>query len=139
MTRTTSTSDVDNHDIDPIDVQVGFNIRQIRKAQGLSQTALADALGVSFQQVQKYERGSNRVSASALWRVARFLKVTPGALFESADTAGDPQVEFLPSKFREAISQTYVDETVLKMGGLPVEQRRHIRDLAAMLAGDTRA
>ena len=52
---------------DPIDVAVGHRIRVRRKWLGISQSTLADHLGVSFQQVQKYERGANRTSASMLW------------------------------------------------------------------------
>lgn len=58
---------------DPIDVFVGLRIRMRRKTLGLTQGALAEALGLSFQQVQKYERGANRVSASMLVKTARFL------------------------------------------------------------------
>lgn len=58
---------------DPIDVFVGLRIRMRRKVLGVSQSALADALELSFQQVQKYERGANRVSASMLVKTARFL------------------------------------------------------------------
>jgi DNA-binding XRE family transcriptional regulator len=61
---------------DPIDVAVGGRIRARRTALSISQTALAKALGLTFQQVQKYEKGANRVSASTLVRVARELAVT---------------------------------------------------------------
>jgi transcriptional regulator with XRE-family HTH domain len=61
---------------DPIDIEVGGRIRARRIALGISQTALAKALGLTFQQVQKYEKGANRVSASTLVRVARELAVT---------------------------------------------------------------
>jgi len=59
---------------DPIDVAVGARIRLRRQVLSVSQTALAEALGVSFQQVQKYERGVNRISASMLVRTAEKLK-----------------------------------------------------------------
>lgn len=65
-----------------IDVQVGGNIRTRRKALGVSQGTLAKALGLTFQQVQKYERGSNRVSASMLWGVAKVLQCTPADLYD---------------------------------------------------------
>ena len=55
---------------DPIDIAVGARIRLLRKVRGLSQQALAEAAGVTFQQIQKYERGANRVSASMLSRIA---------------------------------------------------------------------
>ena len=65
---------------DPIDVAVGHRIRVRRKWLGISQSTLADHLGVSFQQVQKYERGANRVSASMLVRIAQKLDTTVGEL-----------------------------------------------------------
>lgn len=75
---------------DPIDVRVGLRIRVARKGLGLTQTALADALGLSFQQVQKYERGANRVSASMLVRTARFLDVPVAHLLDEPDGLADP-------------------------------------------------
>lgn len=64
----------------PVDLHVGIRIRMRRKEMGVSQERLADALGITFQQVQKYERGANRVSASKLWEIAAALK-TPVAYF----------------------------------------------------------
>ncbi|HEX7761735.1 MAG TPA: helix-turn-helix transcriptional regulator [Caulobacteraceae bacterium] len=65
---------------DPIDVAVGARIRIRRRWLGLSQTQLANALGITFQQVQKYERGANRVSASMLVKIAAKLETTVAAL-----------------------------------------------------------
>ena len=65
---------------DPIDIDVGARIRARRVFLGLSQTKLANALGLTFQQVQKYERGDNRVSASTLVRVAQALDSSVSAL-----------------------------------------------------------
>jgi transcriptional regulator with XRE-family HTH domain len=65
---------------DPIDIDVGAHIRARRVFLGLSQTKLATALGLTFQQVQKYERGDNRVSASTLVRVAGALDTSVAAL-----------------------------------------------------------
>jgi len=59
----------------PVDVHVGTRIRLQRLTKKLSQSALGEKLGVTFQQVQKYERGSNRVSASRLWRMGEILEV----------------------------------------------------------------
>jgi transcriptional regulator with XRE-family HTH domain len=70
---------------DPIDVEVGARIRVRRKAMGFSQSNLAEALGLTFQQVQKYERGANRVSASMLVRIAAKLETTVGALIGEND------------------------------------------------------
>ena len=66
---------------DPIDVAVGARIRLFRKMRGQSQQALADATGVTFQQIQKYERGSNRVSASMLAKIAQALGAPVAELF----------------------------------------------------------
>lgn len=66
---------------DPVDIHVGAEIRTRRKLAMLSQTQLANACGITFQQVQKYERGFNRVSASMLVRVADCLGCRPGDLF----------------------------------------------------------
>ncbi len=59
----------------PVDVHVGQRVRELRRSLRLSQAVLADAIGLTFQQVQKYERGTNRISASALFEIARFLGV----------------------------------------------------------------
>ena len=64
----------------PIDVHVGRRVRLRRTLLGMSQEQLGDALNITFQQVQKYERGANRVSASKLWEIAGALK-TPVAYF----------------------------------------------------------
>ena len=72
---------------DPIDVAVGAKIRLRRKQLAISQKALADALGVTFQQVQKYERGANRVSASSLARVAKALEMPIAAFFDNEPEA----------------------------------------------------
>ena len=66
---------------DPVDVAVGARIRLLRKVRGLSQQALAEAAGVTFQQIQKYERGANRVSASMLSRIAATLKTPVSEMF----------------------------------------------------------
>ena len=66
----------------PVDVHVGKMLRTLRKRAGKSQQALADSIGVSFQQVQKYERGTNRVSASKLWEIGEHLGVSVNAFYE---------------------------------------------------------
>ena len=70
---------------DPIDVHVGSRIRLRRKMLNLSQEKLGDALGRTFHQVQKYERGRIRVSASVLYRTAQFLQVPPSYFFDGYD------------------------------------------------------
>ncbi len=70
--------------IEPVDRLVGSNIRIFRTAKGLSQTALGDSLGVTFQQVQKYEKGVNRVGSSRLQKIAEVLGVPVNRLFDNA-------------------------------------------------------
>ncbi len=71
----------------PIDVHVGARLRARRTLLGLSQMALGDALGLSFQQLQKYEGGHNRLSASRLYDVSKLLDVDIGYFFDEMDRA----------------------------------------------------
>lgn len=68
----------------PLDAMVGAKIRMFRINRGMSQTALAERVGVSFQQVQKYEKGANRVGASRLSQIASVLGISVGELFETS-------------------------------------------------------
>jgi transcriptional regulator with XRE-family HTH domain len=77
-----------------VDVEVGQRIRARREQMGLSQGYLAENVGVSFQQIQKYERGANRVSASMLFDIAGVLSVAPAYFFATLpDPAGGPPSE----------------------------------------------
>lgn len=67
----------------PIDIHVGARIRTQRKLTGMSQTQLANQLGITFQQVQKYEKGTNRVGSSRLARIAEVLGVQISFFFEN--------------------------------------------------------
>ena len=71
----------------PIDVHVGARLRARRTLLGLSQTALGDAMGVTFQQMQKYEGGHNRISASRLYDASKLLDVDIGYFFDEMDRA----------------------------------------------------
>src|ERR1700704_5939532 len=70
---------------DLLDVMVGARIRILRNHRGMSQGELAGKIGVTFQQVQKYEKGTNRVGASRLSRIASVLGVSVGELFETSE------------------------------------------------------
>jgi transcriptional regulator with XRE-family HTH domain len=72
-----------------VDQHVGALIRVKRKALGMTQTELATALGITFQQVQKYERGANRVSASKLFEIAQKLDTPLAAFFEGLEGASE--------------------------------------------------
>jgi transcriptional regulator with XRE-family HTH domain len=71
-----------------VDEHVGERIRRRRSELGLTQEQLAESLGISYQQVQKYETGANRISAGRLYRIARRLESDIGFFFEDIDDAG---------------------------------------------------
>ncbi len=86
----------------PVDIHVGRRLRERRTVMGVSQETLAEAIGVSFQQVQKYERGANRISASRLWLAARLLGVAVDHFFvglPGMDSDGDAEA---PAGLRES-------------------------------------
>jgi transcriptional regulator with XRE-family HTH domain len=78
---------------DPVDVEVGHRIRIERLARGLSQTALANQLGVTFQQVQKYEKGVNRVGAGRLTKIAEVLGVSVSTFFSGKEILESDQAK----------------------------------------------
>lgn len=89
---------------DPLDVMVGARIRIFRTHRGMSQSDLAEKIGVAFQQVQKYEKGTNRVGASRLSRIAAVLGVSIGELFEaSGDKPADSKSPFRLLAGRDAL------------------------------------
>lgn len=74
---------------DPIDKHAGAKLRMRRMMVGMSQGKLGDALGVTFQQIQKYEKGTNRISASRLQQLARVLDVQPAFFFETPPVSSE--------------------------------------------------
>ncbi|PWE52117.1 transcriptional regulator [Metarhizobium album] len=96
----------------PIDVTVGGRIQRLRTAGGMTQSKLAEALGISFQQVQKYENGLNRVSGSRLQQIASALNVTVSDLFSDPPPSGGAQVEeeliaFIQSQQGRALNEGF--------------------------------
>jgi transcriptional regulator with XRE-family HTH domain len=80
------------HGPDPIDIHVGRRLRQARLLAGLSQEELGDGIGVSFQAVQKYEHGENRLSASRLFRAAKLLARPVSFFFDDIEDEVAPAV-----------------------------------------------
>ncbi len=74
---------------DPVDIAVGARVRLLRKARNVSQATLAEAIGVTFQQVQKYERASNRISISMLTRIAETLGTNVAELVDERPSDQD--------------------------------------------------
>jgi len=68
-----------------VDAFVGAQLKALRKSVGYSQTELANQVGVTFQQIQKYERGTNRIGASRLWGFCKVFDVSPGRFFEGVE------------------------------------------------------
>ena len=95
----------------PIDIHVGNRIRLRRTILGWSQEKLAAMLGLTFQQVQKYERGSNRVGASRLWDIGNVLNVPINFFFEDMDKEVASQSPRVFSSSNEAEQSLYREET----------------------------
>ncbi len=68
-----------------VDAFVGAQLKILRKTAGFSQTGLANQVGVTFQQIQKYERGMNRIGASRLWEFCKIFDVVPGRFFDGVE------------------------------------------------------
>ena len=124
----------------PIDKHVGNRVRMRRKMLDMSQTKLGDALGITFQQVQKYENGTNRVSASRLQQMCHILQVPVSFFFEGA-----PHLPGQSPRSGEVPSPAYVSDFLATSDGLALTKafmrikepklRRHIVNLVEDIAG----
>ena len=125
----------------PTDKHVGNRVRMRRLMLNFSQTRLADALGMTYQQVQKYEAGANRISASRLQQISQFLQVPIPFFFE-----GLPNPTKGSKKTSDAPSPTYVTDFLATSDGLSLTKafmqiketdlRRCIVHLVEQVAGD---
>ncbi|MFT4743612.1 MAG: transcriptional regulator with XRE-family HTH domain [Yoonia sp.] len=116
----------------PVDVHVGMRIRQRRWMNGTTQQQLAEAVGIKFQQIQKYETGMNRVSASRLWDIANVLTVPVSFFFEGLDaSAGEPGKGDVPS---DVLTDKEALELLRSYYAIPENQRRRLFDLARVLS-----
>jgi len=133
------------HAPNPIDIHVGLQVRLRRKALKISQEKLADSLGLTFQQVQKYERGANRISASKLYEIARALRVPIAWFFEGlSDPAagppdGDDEAAATPFARRFLMSPEGVDLANLFPRLSQRRVRRRLVDLVRSLVEDVEA
>ena len=124
------------------DIEVGQRIRARRMAQGMSQTELGNLLGVTFQQVQKYEKGTNRIGASRLQQISLILQVPVAFFFEGAPILSEGAVV---EGLKEAPSPAYVSDFLATSDGLSLTKafmripdpklRRRIVDLVQQIAG----
>jgi transcriptional regulator with XRE-family HTH domain len=125
----------------PIDKHVGSRVRMRRMMLGMSQEKLGNALGLTFQQVQKYEKGTNRIGASRLQQIAHIVQVPVAFFFEGAPAVGNsPRHDGMS----EAPSPAYVSEFLATSDGLALTKafmrigdsklRRRIVDLVEQIA-----
>ncbi len=126
----------------PIDKHVGSRVRMRRMMLSMSQEKLGDALGLTFQQVQKYEKGTNRIGASRLQQIAHILQVPVSFFFEGAPAGSSGGHHGMG----EAPSPAYVSDFLATSDGLSLTKsfmrikstklRRRIVDLVEQIAGD---
>jgi transcriptional regulator with XRE-family HTH domain len=124
----------------PIDKHVGSRVRMRRMMLSMSQEKLGDALGLTFQQVQKYEKGTNRIGASRLQQISLILQVPVAFFFEGA-----PTLSLQEAELGEAPSPTYVSDFLATSDGLALTKafmrikeprlRRRIVDLVEEISG----
>ena len=118
--------------ITEIDAHIGRRIKARRLHQGMSQENLADALGITFQQVQKYEKGTNGARGSRIVGIAKALNVSPGYFFEGIVEApgqhpqSDPTTQFMVLPYAAELATAY--------GLMTNEQRRALADIANVIA-----
>ena len=124
----------------PIDIRVGARLRLRRNMLGLSQEKLGEAIGLTFQQVQKYERGANRIGASRLHELSRVLDVPVSFFFDDTDPVRAPAM----GGFAEPPAETFESDPLRQPETLELVQayfsiedaavRRRLLDLAKALA-----
>lgn len=117
----------------PVDVHVGKRIRHRRWLVGITQQQLAEAVGIKFQQIQKYETGMNRVSASRLWDIAEALSVPVSFFFEGL---GDESLQSEAKKElpNDILKDKEALELVRSYYAIPETQRRRLFELARVLS-----
>jgi transcriptional regulator with XRE-family HTH domain len=126
---------------DPIDIHVGSRVRLRRTMMGMSQEKLGDSLGITFQQIQKYEKGTNRMGASRLQNIAVVLNTPVAFFFEDAPQSVD---ETAGEGMNESKSPNYIVDFLSSSEGLQLNRafvkienniiRRRIIDLVKSLA-----
>lgn len=119
----------------PVDMHVGKRIRHRRWLVGVTQQQLAEKVGIKFQQIQKYETGANRVSASRLWDIAEALEVDVSFFFSGMEQAEElheqTDAKAVPS---DILNDKEALDLVRSYYSIPEEQRRRLFDLARVLS-----
>ena len=112
-----------------VDIHVGKRIRHRRWMIGMTQQQLGDKVGIKFQQIQKYETGMNRVSASRLWDIADTLGVTISFFFEGLEDTNAPA-----TSTTDLMAEKEALDLVRSYYAIPEAQRRRLFDLARALS-----
>ena len=117
----------------PVDVHVGKRIRHRRSMVGMTQQQLAEHVGIKFQQIQKYETGMNRVSASRLWEISEALSVPISFFFEGLGETGEAAKDDT-SVQGDIFADKEALELVRSYYAIPETQRRRLFELARVLS-----
>jgi transcriptional regulator with XRE-family HTH domain len=126
----TKTSEDTDHTPNPVDRHVGLRIRLRRKQLGFSQERLAEAIGLTFQQVQKYERAANRVSASKLWEMSQALSTSISHFYEGLDPTESPAANAARGSIQDFLMTPEGLELASNFPKIPRAQvRRKVLDL----------
>jgi len=118
----------------PVDVHVGKRVRHRRWMVGMTQQQLGDIVGIKFQQIQKYETGMNRISASRLWDIAQALGVSISFFFEGFDEEERPAESRGLDNRGDLLADKEALELVRSYYAIPEAQRRRLFDLARVLS-----
>lgn len=117
-----------------VDVHVGKRIRQRRWLIGMTQQKLAELVGIKFQQIQKYETGANRVSASRLWDIADALGVPVAFFFEGLKASENANNEAANAVPDDLMGDKEAMDLVRSYYAIPENQRRRLFELARVLS-----
>ncbi|WP_226781771.1 helix-turn-helix domain-containing protein [Oceaniglobus trochenteri] len=118
----------------PVDVHVGKRVRHRRWMLGMTQQQLAELVGIKFQQIQKYETGMNRVSASRLWDIAAALDVQVAYFFEGMDENASAELVGNNGVKGDILADREALELVRSYYAIPENQRRRLFELARVLS-----
>jgi transcriptional regulator with XRE-family HTH domain len=121
----------------PVDVHVGKRVRHRRWMVGMTQQQLGDIVGIKFQQIQKYETGMNRISASRLWDIAQALDVSISFFFEGfegEEAAAETTAVTQMGLRGDLLADKEALELVRSYYAIPEAQRRRLFDLARVLS-----
>lgn len=123
----------------PIDIHIGSRVRLRRNMLRLSQEKLGEKLRLTFQQVQKYERGANRIGASRLWELHEILQVPVSFFYEHTDPVRAEAIADIDEPITDITMRDDVRELVTAYYGIPLDTRRRLINFAKAIWRECRA